>query len=168
MNQVPSRVQCCLKPKLQRRKPSSGRSMAHTRNSCALQTMFYGFCREIRTTGQTLASSPILLNLKISKFWWWGGQKRALLQFRIFSKQKLHRQIRFVRDDIHVKITLQCIGKLFLLLFVESGTRKLRKVVESRTKFLFDVKRVLDSTTMLVLDSSSQYCCNNDTFAAAL
>ena len=35
----------------------------------------------------------------------------------------------------------------FLLLFVESGTRKLRKVVESRTKFLFDVKRVLDSTT---------------------
>ena len=32
-----------------------------------------------------------------------------------------------------------------LLLFVESGTRKLRKVVESRTKFLFDVKRVLDN-----------------------
>ena len=32
-----------------------------------------------------------------------------------------------------------------LLLFVESGTRKLRKVVESRTKFLFDGKRVLDS-----------------------
>ena len=31
-----------------------------------------------------------------------------------------------------------------LLLVVESGTRKLRKVVESRTKFLFDVKRVLD------------------------
>ena len=28
-----------------------------------------------------------------------------------------------------------------LLLFVESGTRKLRKLVESRTKFLFDVKR---------------------------
>ena len=42
----------------------------------------------------------------------------------------------------------------FLLLFVESGTRKLRKVVESRTKFLFDVKRVLDSTTVLVLDST--------------
>ena len=33
-----------------------------------------------------------------------------------------------------------------LLLFVESGTRKLRKVVESRTKFAFDVERVLDST----------------------
>ena len=34
-----------------------------------------------------------------------------------------------------------------LLLVVESGTRKLRKVVESRTTFPFDVKRVLDSTT---------------------
>ena len=38
--------------------------------------------------------------------------------------------------------------------FVESGTRKLRKVVESRTKFLFDVPR--------------QNCCYNDTLAAAL
>ena len=42
----------------------------------------------------------------------------------------------------------------FSLLFVESGTRKLRKVVESRTKFLFDVKRFLDSTTVPVLDST--------------
>ena len=42
----------------------------------------------------------------------------------------------------------------FSLIFVESGTRKLRKVVESRTKFLFDVKRFLDSTTVLVLDST--------------
>ena len=42
----------------------------------------------------------------------------------------------------------------FLLLFVESGTRKMRKVVESRTKFLFDVQRFLDSTTVLVLDST--------------
>ena len=41
-----------------------------------------------------------------------------------------------------------------LLLFLESGTRKLRKVVKSRTKFLFDVKRALDSTTVLVLDST--------------
>ena len=41
-----------------------------------------------------------------------------------------------------------------LQLFVESGTRKLRKVLESRTKFLFDVKRVLNSTTVLVLDST--------------
>ena len=41
-----------------------------------------------------------------------------------------------------------------LLLFVESGTRNLRKVVESRTKFPFDVERVLDSTTVLVLDST--------------
>ena len=107
MNQVPSRVQCCLKPKLQRRKPSSGRSMAHTRNSCALQTMFYGFCREIGTTGQTLASSPILLNLKISKFWWWRGTKKSLLHFRIFSKQKLYRQIRLVREEIHVKMNFK-------------------------------------------------------------
>ena len=38
--------------------------------------------------------------------------------------------------------------------FVESGTRKLRKVVESKTKFTFDVERVLDSTTVLVLDST--------------
>ena len=42
----------------------------------------------------------------------------------------------------------------FLLLFVEFGTRKLRKVVESRTKFTFDVERVLDSTTVPVLDST--------------
>ena len=42
----------------------------------------------------------------------------------------------------------------FSLLFVESGTRKLRKVVESRTKLLFDVKRFLDSTTVPVLDST--------------
>ena len=42
----------------------------------------------------------------------------------------------------------------FSLLFVESGTRILRKVVESRTKFLFDVKRFLDSTTVPVLDST--------------
>ena len=42
----------------------------------------------------------------------------------------------------------------FSLLFVESGTRKLRKVVESWTKFLFDVKRFLDSTTVPVLDST--------------
>ena len=41
-----------------------------------------------------------------------------------------------------------------LLLVVESRTRKLRKVVESRTKFTFDVERVLDSTTVLVLDST--------------
>ena len=39
-------------------------SMAHTRNSCALQPTFYGFCREIVTTGQTQASSSFLLNLK--------------------------------------------------------------------------------------------------------
>ena len=42
-----------------------------------------------------------------------------------------------------------------LLLFRGSGTRKLRKVVESRTKFTFDVNRVLDSTTVLVLDSTT-------------
>ena len=42
----------------------------------------------------------------------------------------------------------------YFAVFVESGTRKLRKVVESRTKFLFYVKRVLDSTTVLVLDST--------------
>ena len=42
----------------------------------------------------------------------------------------------------------------FSLLFVESGTRKLRKVVESRTKFRLDVKRFLDSTTVPVLDST--------------
>ena len=41
-----------------------------------------------------------------------------------------------------------------LLLFVESGTRKLRKLVESWTKFLFDFKRVLDSTTVLGLGST--------------
>ena len=32
--------------------------------------------------------------------------------------------------------------------------RKSTKVVESRTKFPYDVKRVLDSTTVLVLDST--------------
>ena len=53
---------------------------------------------------------------------------------------------------------------ILLLVVIESGTRKLRKVVESRTKFLFDVKRVLDSTTFLnfhVLDSttSSKIAC---------
>ena len=42
----------------------------------------------------------------------------------------------------------------YFAVFAESGTRKLRKVMESRTKFLFDVKRVLDSTTVLVLDST--------------
>ena len=42
----------------------------------------------------------------------------------------------------------------YFAVFVESGTRKLRKVVESSTKFLFDVKRVLDFTTVLVLDST--------------
>ena len=41
-----------------------------------------------------------------------------------------------------------------LLLVVESGTRKLRKVVESRTKFPFDVGHVMDSTKVLVLDST--------------
>ena len=55
-----------------------------------------------------------------------------------------------------------------LLLFVESGTRKLRKVVESRTKFPFDVERVLDFTTVLVSWIPRQHCCYNDTFAAAL
>ena len=42
----------------------------------------------------------------------------------------------------------------YFAVFVEPGTRKLRKVVESRTKYLFDVKRILDSTTVLVLDST--------------
>ena len=36
----------------------------------------------------------------------------------------------------------------YFAVFVESGTRKLRKVVESRSKFLFDVKHVSDSTTV--------------------
>ena len=40
-----------------------------------------------------------------------------------------------------------------LLLVVESESRKLRNV-ESRTKFPFDVERDLDSTTVLVLDST--------------
>ena len=42
-----------------------------------------------------------------------------------------------------------------LLLFVGSGRRKLRKVVESSTNIPFDVERVLDSTTVPVLDSTS-------------
>ena len=49
-------------------------------------------------------------------------------------------------------ITVQ--RQAILLLVVESGTRKLSNVVESRTKFTFDVERVLDSTTVLVLDST--------------
>ena len=49
-------------------------------------------------------------------------------------------------------ITVQ--RQAILLLVVKSGTRKLRKIVASRTKFPFDVKRVMDSTTVLVLDST--------------
>ena len=41
-----------------------------------------------------------------------------------------------------------------LLLVVESGTRKLRKVVESRTKYPFVFEHVMDSMTVPVLDST--------------
>ena len=67
--------------------------------------------------------------------------------------QNVQKKSDAIRANLVENITLQCTGS-FLLLFVESGTRKLRKVVESRTKFLFDVKRVLDSTTVRVLDST--------------
>ena len=61
-----------------------------------------------------------------------------------------------------------------LLLFVESGTRKLRKVVESRKKWIF---LSLPFSLMLSVPwiprqclswIPRQYCCYNDAFAAAL
>ena len=68
-------------------------------------------------------------------------------QFDVFFTLK-----RILHQPRKTNITVH--RQAILLLFVESATRKLRKVVDSRTKFPFDAKRVLDSTTVLVLNST--------------
>ena len=66
-------------------------------------------------------------------------------------RMPIFRQLYILR---HFSKNITVHRQAILLLVVETGTRKLRIVVESRTKFTFDVKRVLDSTPILLLYSA--------------
>ena len=81
----------------------------------------------------------------------------SIVFFANFSQIHMRKQMRGKNVGVNASVDTILITvhrQAILLLVVESGTRKLRKVVESRTKFPFDVKRVLHSTTVLVLDST--------------
>ena len=94
----------------------------------------------------------LLLKLKSKAFPTRSSKKNFSLKNENLPGSKLPSNLGSFFESSLVNITMH--RQAILLLFVESGTRKLRKVEESRTKFLFDVKRVLDSTTVLVLDST--------------
>ena len=73
----------------------------------------------------------------------YGGRGQTPARFRkaLFRGESPSKSTTVIADNtVH--------RQAILLFFVESGTRKVRKVVESRTKFLFDNNRVLESTTV--------------------